>query len=128
MTAFVGCARPATRLALGQLRRHRLAAIVLALTTVVLILAKVFLAGRLIVNRTPSVPRGIYWLSLGATPEPGATVAFPIPDHVRTLFRERELVPSEFFALLAKPVAAIAGDHVCIRDRRVFINEQLVAT
>ena len=112
----------------SELRRHWRSAVVLASTVVVVLLAKAFLADRLIVNRTTSIPRGVYWLSRGASPERGQLVAFPIPEHVRELFRARELVPSAFFSLLAKPVAAVSGDHVCVRDEQVFINGQRIAS
>lgn len=111
-----------------ELRRYWRSLVALASTLLVVLLAKAFLADRLIVNRTPSIPRGVYWLSRGASPERGRLVAFPIPLHFRELFRERKLVPSAFFSLLAKPVAAVSGDHVCIRNDRVFINDQLRAT
>jgi conjugative transfer signal peptidase TraF len=112
----------------SELRRHWRAAFALACALAFVLLAKAFLQDRLILNRTASIPRGVYWLSRGAAPERGELVAFPIPEHVRALFRERKLVPSAFFSLLSKPVAAVSGDHVCIRDERVFINEQLIAT
>lgn len=127
----VGAEAPVERrpvLPLGELRQHPLATSALALMVVLVLVAKVFLDGRFIVNRTPSVPRGIYWLSRGAPSERGRLVAFPIPQHLQTLFRERRLVPSAFFGLLAKPVAAAAGDHVCLRADRLFINGELAAS
>lgn len=127
MTAVAGHWTERRRLR-RELGRHWRSVVVLASTLLVLLIAKTFLADRLILNRTASIPRGVYWLSRGASPERGRLVAFPIPLHVRALFRERKLVPSEFFSLLAKPVAAVSGDHVCIRDDRVFINEQFRAT
>ena len=111
-----------------ELQRHWRAALVLAVMALAVVVAKGCLAGRLILNRTPSVPRGIYWLARGAPPERGKIIAFPIPEHVAELFRERALVPSAFFALLAKPVAAVAGDTVCISEHDVYVNAQLVAT
>lgn len=127
----VGAEAPVERrpvLSLEELRHHPLATSVLAIMVMLVLLAKVFLDGRFIVNRTPSVPRGIYWLSREAPPERGRLVAFPIPQHLQILFLERELVPSAFFGLLAKPVAAAAGDHVCLRADRLFINGELAAS
>lgn len=117
-----------SRSARGELRAHWRSALALAVMALAVVVAKGFFAGRLILNRTPSVPRGIYWLSPGAPPERGKIVAFPIPDYVAALFRERALVPSAFFSLLAKPVAAVVGDNVCIREHHLYVNAQLVAT
>jgi len=129
VTASIGHrTAPCSELGWRQLRQHRLAASVLATMAVLVIVAKVFLPGRLILNRTASVPRGLYWLTRGAPAERGQIVAFPIPEALRELFRERRLVPTSFFDLLAKPVAALPGDHVCIRDAAVLINQRRVAT
>lgn len=81
----------------------------------------VALTGRFFINWTPSIPRGIYWISPGERPGRGELVAFPIPATVRELLYERQYVPRSI-KLLAKPVVALGGDHVCLRDRRLFIN------
>lgn len=85
------------------------------------------LSGHLIVNVTPSIPPGIYWVSANGTPKRGDLVTFPIPEAARDLLRERGYVP-ESVKLLSKPVAAIGGDHVCVRDHHLFINEGAVST
>jgi conjugative transfer signal peptidase TraF len=69
------------------------------------------LASRLVWNWTPSLPLGLYWLSRGAKPAPGALAAFPVPAHVRDLVRERRYLPRGAF--LVKPVVAVPGDFVC---------------
>lgn len=85
---------------------------------------KLALSGHFLVNFTPSIPRGFYWISLGVRPQPGDLVAFPIPERVRELVYERRYVPRSI-RLLAKPVVAVGGDHVCIRDHRLVVNGQV---
>lgn len=87
---------------------------------------KVALTGHLLINVTPSIPRGVYWISPGEVPTRGQLVALPIPSRVRDLIYERQYLPRSI-ELLAKPVAAVGGDHVCIRERRLFINGSDVA-
>jgi len=91
---------------------------------VLLSAGKYCLAGRLLINYTPSIPRGVYWISHGEVPRRGELVAFPIPDSVRQLLHERRYVPASV-QLLAKPVVAVGGDYVCIRDEGLVINGEL---
>lgn len=79
------------------------------------------LSGRLIVNFTASIPRGVYWISPDVRPQRGDLVVFPIPASVRDLLYERRYVPKSI-GLLAKPVTAIEGDHVCVRDQQLLVN------
>jgi len=82
---------------------------------------KVALSGHFLINFTPSIPRGIYWISPGVRPQRGDLVTFPIPESVRELVYERQYVPRTI-RLLAKPVIAIGGDHVCVRDHELVVN------
>lgn len=90
----------------------------------VLVAAKLALSGHLLINFTPSIPRGLYWIYIGETPKRGDLVALPIPENVRELVYDRRYVPRSI-KLLAKPVAAVGGDRVCIRDRHLFVNDAL---
>lgn len=70
-------------------------------------------------NHTPSLPLG--WYAVTTTPGTGEAVAvFPVPSRVQALVAERRWLPDGAF--LSKPVGAQAGDHVCIRDRRIYVN------
>lgn len=110
-------------------RSLRLPVLVLATMAALVIVAKVFFPGRLVLNRTPSVPRGVYWLSQAESLARGDLVAFPIPEEVRGLLHARGVVPEGgFFDLLAKPIAALGGDRVCIRDRELWINERTTSS
>jgi conjugative transfer signal peptidase TraF len=82
---------------------------------------KLALSGHLLINFTPSIPRGVYWISPGVRPQRGDLVAFPLPESVRELLYERQYVPRSI-RLLAKPVAALGGDHVCVRDHELVVN------
>ena len=109
---------PCSRMSLRQ-RARRLLPLLLVVAGVGAF--KVALTGRLLINLTPSIPRGVYWISPGGTPGRGELVALPIPPRVRELLYERHYLPRSI-KLLAKPVAAVEGDHVCIRERRLFIE------
>lgn len=78
------------------------------------------LASHLIWNWTPSLPRGLYWLSRGEAPEVGRLMAFPVPVGVRALVHERRYLPPG--AVLVKPVVAVAGDRVCAIDGSFWVN------
>ena len=80
------------------------------------------LAWHLIWNWTPSLPLGLYWLSRGAPPTPGALVAFAVPAAVRDLVRDRHYLPSG--AMLIKHVVATPGDRVCTDAGTFTINGQ----
>lgn len=82
---------------------------------------KLALAGHLLLNFTPSIPRGVYWISPGVRPQRGDLVTFPIPESVRDLLYDRQYVPRSI-RLLAKPVTAISGDRVCVRDHQLLVN------
>jgi conjugative transfer signal peptidase TraF len=104
-----------------RVRRLFMFAVVVALVAI----AKASLTGHLLINYTPSVPRGIYWMSPGEIPVRGDLVAIPIPDNIRELVVERRYLPPTI-KLLLKPVAAVAGDNVCVRDQTLAINGKVV--
>jgi conjugative transfer signal peptidase TraF len=78
------------------------------------------LASHLIWNRTASLPLGVYARSPGVHVSAGVLVALRVPPAVRPLVLERHYLPDG--SLLIKPVAAVAGDQVCVRRRILFIN------
>lgn len=88
---------------------------------------KLVLAGHVLLNITASVPRGLYWIAPARPPLRGELVVLTIPEQSRSLLHDRGYVPRSI-KLLAKPVAAIPGDHVCIRNTLLFINDQLAGT
>jgi len=77
-------------------------------------------ASHLIWNRTPSLPLGVYVRSPGVRVEEGVLVALRVPGAVRLLVHERRYLPDG--SLLIKPVAAVAGDHVCVHRGMLYIN------
>jgi conjugative transfer signal peptidase TraF len=70
-------------------------------------------ASHLIWNRTPSMPLGLYVLTPGAHVRRGGLVALRVPAPVRSLVHDRRYLPDG--SLLIKPVAAVAGDEVCVQ-------------
>jgi conjugative transfer signal peptidase TraF len=89
----------------------------------VVVAAQSALAGHFLINFTPSIARGVYWISRGARLGRGDLVAFPIPERVRELVYERGYIPRSI-RLLAKPIVAVGGDRVCVRDGGLFINDE----
>jgi conjugative transfer signal peptidase TraF len=81
------------------------------------------LAGRLLVNITPSMPFGLYWMHLNPQDiREGDLVAFPPPPSVRDLVRDRHYLPER--AWLLKPVAAVAGDNVCVDGDDLRVRDE----
>ncbi len=78
-------------------------------------------ASHCIWNVTPSLPRGLYWLSPRAAAR-DALVAFPVPPSVEDLVRTRHYLPPRAF--LVKPVAALPGDQVCTEGGTFTVNGQ----
>jgi conjugative transfer signal peptidase TraF len=83
------------------------------------------LASHLLVNVTRSMPLGLYWMRFDASVGPNDLVAFPVPPPVHDLVRDRRYLMDG--ARLLKPVAAVAGDRVCIEADTVRINGRLAA-
>jgi conjugative transfer signal peptidase TraF len=79
------------------------------------------LASHLVWNHTASLPLGLYWVTHDPSCGPGDLVLFPVPASVRELVRERRYLPAG--DQLLKPVVAVAGDRVCIRDGVAFVND-----
>lgn len=84
-----------------------------------------WLGRHLLLNRTDSLPHGLYWLGpvRPGGPRPGDVVALPVPAAVRDVVRERGYLPPR--GVLMKPVAARTGDVVCLRDGSVRINGRI---
>jgi conjugative transfer signal peptidase TraF len=74
----------------------------------------------LLLNLTPSVPRGLYLVTPCPTVTRGMLVVVPPPASVAALLVARGYLAPQ--TPLLKPVAALAGDEVCIDDTGVRIN------
>ncbi|HEX3894811.1 MAG TPA: S26 family signal peptidase [Rudaea sp.] len=76
----------------------------------------------LIVNTSPSMPRGLYWIALGEQPtRRGEIVSFVPPASVGALIYARGWLAKGM--PLLKPVGALAGDTYCVKDRRFVVND-----
>lgn len=71
-----------------------------------------------LINETPSLPRGLYLRRFGKTAERGVVVAAPQPAGARIYLRQLGAPPN---GLLLKRVAAVAGDPVCRRGDRLVL-------
>ncbi len=80
-----------------------------------LVLSAVHLAADVLVNVTPSVPVGFYLTApIAVEPVPGDLVYFAPETVLGSTLSARGYVSPD--AALLKPVAAAAGQHVCIHD------------
>lgn len=71
------------------------------------------LAPPVLINESPSLPRGLYWRDWGAAPGIGSVVAVPQPGSGRA-YLSRLGMPDEL--LLIKRVAAAGPDRVCLAN------------
>ena len=75
----------------------------------------------LVFNDSPSVPRGLYWIRLGAEPKDrGEYVVFLPPDTAATLIYGRGWLPK--WMPLLKPVGGMEGDSYCVTGNRFIVN------
>lgn len=103
-------------------RRRVLPTVLRALVATALVTsAACALASHLLINVTRSMPLGVYWMQrAGSSFARQDLVAFAVPPAVRDLVRERHYLLGG--ALLLKPVAAVAGDVVCIEGDALALN------
>ena len=103
------------------LRLYAVAASVILLTTIAS--ATIPMSGHeLVFNDSPSVPRGLYWIRLGAEPsERGEYVVFLPPATAATLIYGRGWLPKSM--PLLKPVGGVEGDRYCVTGDRFIVND-----
>jgi conjugative transfer signal peptidase TraF len=76
----------------------------------------------LVVNTSPSMPFGLYWMACGiATIRRGSVVLFVPPDNVRALIYGRGWLPDGM--PLLKTVGGLAGDEYCVHDGRFVVAD-----
>ena len=76
----------------------------------------------LVFNASPSVPRGFYWIRLGAAPtRRGEYVVFLPPAAAATLIYGRGWLPMSM--PLLNPVGGVEGDRYCVKDGRFTIDD-----
>jgi len=80
---------------------------------------------RLIYNVSDSAPRGFYAVRHDVIRH-GVWLLTRLPADAARFAAERRYLPSN--VPLLKRVAALAGDHVCARAGRVFVNGMVVAS
>lgn len=111
--------------AVGGVNRHpvraRLVVCGLACGGLLAILAPAWmgLSPRVVYNPSDSAPRGFYVVKRLVV-HPGDWVVTRLPADVIRFAAERAYLPAG--VPLLKRVAAMDGDHVCVRDARVWIN------
>ena len=76
-------------------------------------------------NASPSSPVGLYALSSSAALRVGDIAVAWAPPAARRMAARRSYLP--FDAPLVKRVAATAGDRVCAKGHRIYVDTRLVA-
>ena len=76
-------------------------------------------------NASPSAPLGLYRIQADASVRRGDMVVAWAPPFARRMAAARSYLPLR--VPLVKRVAAVAGDRVCARQGRIFINGRQVA-
>ncbi|TPG37977.1 S26 family signal peptidase [Sphingomonas koreensis] len=77
-------------------------------------------APRLLWNATASAPIGLYHVSPGASAAPGEMVVARVPQGYRRMVAARRYLPAN--VPLVKRVVAAAGDEICARKGRIFVD------
>jgi conjugative transfer signal peptidase TraF len=103
-------------------RRPRLALAALASIAALAALSSGVLRPRplLVWNASPSSPVGLYRVGPSVDARRGAMALAWAPARARRLASKRGYLP--FRVPLVKPVAAVAGDRVCAKGDRLFVN------
>jgi conjugative transfer signal peptidase TraF len=104
------------------------------LTTVVgasaaFLLAASLLGPHIVIQVTPSMPRGVYWITRGADITTGAIVVFEPPLSAKKLIDERRWwnMSGVRYSLM-KYIVAKTRDHVQVSDDVVLINGSFFST
>ena len=77
---------------------------------------------RLVFNATASVPVGFYWMDKGPL-SVGDLVLVRPPSPLARWMAARRYLP--FNVPLIKHIAAVGGQHVCVRNGKVFVEGRL---
>lgn len=80
----------------------------------------------LVYNASTSVPKGWYRIIPADSFTPGDWVLVRLPAAASTLATQRGYLPTT--VPLLKPVAAVAPQRVCVRQRKVIVDGKVVAT
>ncbi|MES2326264.1 MAG: S26 family signal peptidase [Pseudomonadota bacterium] len=98
-----------------------------AAATILAVAASVFVPPRprLLWNASASSPVGLYRIGPPKGVTRGDMVVAWAPKAARELAAARRYLPRD--VPLIKPVAALAGDRVCARGTRIFLNGRIVA-
>ena len=79
---------------------------------------------KLIYNPTESAPKGFY-LIVNSAIQKGDYVLADIPEMARKLAARRQYLPRKVPIL--KPVLAMSGEHICVKNHQLFINGKHMA-
>jgi len=95
---------------------------ILFLASVVFVGAASLLGPRVLLQVTPSMPRGVYWLEIPGEIATGDIIVFDAPAGARKLIAERGWWRLSVGYVLMKPIVARRADRVSVSSRGLFIN------
>lgn len=87
--------------------------------------ASLYLKQKIFFNNSPSVPVGFYWKQNQDIFFKGNIVFFKVPDKTRRFLTEQNLIKEENKYILKK-IGATEGDHILIKDKKLYINSELI--
>lgn len=82
------------------------------------------LGGFFILNRTPSLPYGLYFCRPIRIIQPGILVVIDLPPETRMLMETRGYIPKSGFLL--KHIGALEGDSYMVDDKAFYVKKALV--
>jgi len=105
----------------GLIRRNRFLCALFMAGALFVGTARVF-GSRVVVQVTPSMPRGVYWVERSRQIARGDIIVFEAPADARMLIAARHWWRLSVGYLLMKPVVARKGDRVRVSVKGLFID------
>ncbi len=93
----------------------------LSLCGIFAVIAATLSSPKIILNTTDSLPHGFYWVEETQSIAKGELFAFRVPEAFREMVKSRGWLPADGYLL--KPVIAMSGDHVCIQDGWLKVDQ-----
>jgi conjugative transfer signal peptidase TraF len=87
------------------------------------------LGQRLVLNKTASLPRGLYWIERGVTVAKlrhADLVWVQLPEPLEDLARQRGYLPPQQGSHLLKPVLALPSEQWCVKGSAFTVRGELI--
>jgi conjugative transfer signal peptidase TraF len=87
------------------------------------------LAPHLVLNQTPSLPRGLYWIERDVPIDAlalGELVWVSLPEQLELLAKQRRYLPAQPSSHLLKPILALPPDTWCAREHSFVVRGERI--